>query len=69
MQVVWLALIGVSGAPLVYVALLVNPLTLLVLGADRWRARLLGLSPYRRWIVLAFAVFCLSTAVYTIRYG
>jgi hypothetical protein len=65
---VWLALIAVSGAPLVYAGWLANPLSWLLLGPDAWRERVAGLYP-RRWLILFLIAVCsFSVAIYTAGY-
>jgi hypothetical protein len=68
-QYVWLAVIAVSGAPLVYVAWLDNPLVVVLLGVDAWRDRFAQLYPHRWWILFLILVCALSVATYTISYA
>jgi hypothetical protein len=44
---VWLALIGISLLPVAIAGFLCNPLVVMTLGGDEWRARLARLHPYR----------------------
>ena len=69
MQYIWLAIIGISLAPVAIVALLANPLVVLTLGVDAWQARLARLHPYRWWICFSILVCAFATTVYAIRYG
>lgn len=69
MRYVWIAIIAVSAAPLVYVAWLANPFAVLVLGVDWWRERMARLSPYRWRILFLICVCAFSVAVYTAKYG
>jgi hypothetical protein len=66
---VWLAIIVVSAAPLVYVGWLANPLVVAFLGVDWWRARLARLYPYRWWILFLIVVCAFSVAVYMASYS
>ena len=69
MRFVWLGIIAVSAVPLVYVAWLFNPLTILVLGVEWWRDRIVRLHPYRFWILFLMLVCAFSIAVYAARYA
>ena len=69
MRYVWIAIIVASGAPLLYVAWLANPVVIVVLGREAWLERVARLSPYRWWILFLIVVCALSVAVYTIRFG
>jgi hypothetical protein len=66
---VWLAIIVVSAAPLVYVGWLANPLVVAFLGVDWWRARLARLYPYRWWFLFLIVVCAFSVAVYMASYS
>jgi hypothetical protein len=65
---VWIAIIAVSAAPLVYVAWLANPLLLVLLGAEAWRDRIVRLYPYRWWILFLILVCAFSVVVYVVSY-
>jgi hypothetical protein len=69
-RLAWIAIIAVTGAPLAGVILLANPIVMLVLGVDRWRAQVVQrLVPYR-WRLLFLIVVCaFASAVYLVRYG
>jgi hypothetical protein len=66
---VWIAIIAISAAPLLYVGWLANPLVVVVLGVDQWRERTARLYPYRWWILLVILVCAFSVAVYTASYS
>lgn len=68
MRFVWIAIIAVSAAPLVYVAWFANPLSFILFGAEWWRARIARLYPYRWWILFLILVCAFSVAVYTASY-
>jgi hypothetical protein len=65
---VWIAIIAASGGPLVYVAWLANPLFIALFGVEWWRDRMIGLYPYRWWILFVILVCAFSVAVYTASY-
>jgi hypothetical protein len=65
---VWLAIIAASGAPLLYVGMLVNPLFVVFFGVDWWLERTARLYPYRWWILSLIVVCGFSVAVYTASY-
>lgn len=70
MQYAWIAIIAVTGAPLAGVVLLANPLVLLVLGIDRWRAQVVArLVPYRWHLLFLIVVCAFASVVYAVRYG
>ena len=69
MRYVWIAIIVASGAPLLYVAWLANPVVIIVLGREAWLERVARLSPFRSWILSLILVCAFSVAVYTIRFG
>ncbi len=69
MRYVWIAIIAVSAAPLVYVGWLANPLSLILFGAEEWRNRTARLYPNRWWILFLILVCALSVAVYTASYS
>jgi hypothetical protein len=66
---VWIAIIAVSAAPLVYVGWLANPLVLALFGPEWWRDRVTRLYPYRWWILFAILVCAFSVAIYVANYG
>ena len=68
-QYVWLVIIAVSAAPLVYVAWLLNPLFFLLLGPEWWVERMAKLRPHRWRIAFLAAVFVSSLTIYLIRYA
>jgi hypothetical protein len=68
MRYVWIALIAASGAPLVCVAWLANPLAFILLGLEGWLDRIARLHPYRWWILFLILVCAFSVAVYAVRY-
>ena len=47
MRFVWIAIITLTAAPLLYVGWLANPLVIVLLGTDGWRERTARLYPYR----------------------
>jgi hypothetical protein len=66
---VWLAIIAVSGAPLVYVGWLANPLVIILLGPELWRDRVARLYPYR-WLTLFLIIVCaFSVGTFVAKYG
>jgi hypothetical protein len=65
---VWLAILVVSGAPLVLVGFVMNPLFLLIGGFQWWLGWMARLRPVRWWIVFSAAVFALSLVIYVGRY-
>ena len=70
MRYAWIAIIGVSGAPLAGIVLLANPIVILVLGVDRWRERVVArLVPYRWWVLFLIVVCAFACAVYLVHYG
>jgi hypothetical protein len=69
MRYVWVGVIAVSGAPVVYVGMLLNPFCVLLFGIEWWRERVVRLHPYRWWILFSILVCAFSVAVYTIKYG
>jgi hypothetical protein len=66
---IWIAIIAICAAPLLYVGWLANPLVVVVLGVDQWRERTARLYPYRWWILFLILVCALSVAVYGARYS
>jgi hypothetical protein len=69
MRWVWVAIMVVSGAPVLYVAAVMNPLSIVIAGVDWWRDQLIRLAPYRFRIAFAALVFAFSLGVYLARYG
>jgi hypothetical protein len=65
----WIAIIVASGAPLLYVAWLANPVIIIVLGREAWLERVARLSPFRWWILFLILVCAFSVAVYTLQFG
>jgi hypothetical protein len=65
----WIAIIVASGAPLLYVAWLANPVVIIVLGREAWLERVARLSPFRWWILFLILVCAFSVAVYTLQFG
>jgi hypothetical protein len=66
----WIAIIGVSGAPLAGIALFANPIVIFALGVDRWREQVVArLVPYRWWVLFLIVVCAFACAVYLVRYG
>jgi hypothetical protein len=63
-----LAIIAASGAPLLYVGMLVNPFFVVFFGVDWWLERTVRLYPYRWWILSLIVVCAFSVAVYTASY-
>jgi hypothetical protein len=66
---VWIAIIVASGAPLLYMAWLANPVVIIVLGREAWLERVARLSPFRWWILFLILVCAFSVAVYTLQFG
>jgi hypothetical protein len=69
MEWFWLAVMGVSLAPIAVVSFVLNPIVLVVLGPDVWRSRLVALRPYAWWIAASFVACALATVVFGARYG
>lgn len=69
MRYVWIVIIAVSAAPVLYVAWLANPLPIILFGTEWWRVRMTRLYPYRWWILFVILVCGFSVAVYTASYG
>jgi hypothetical protein len=62
---VWIAIV-LSAVPLVYVALLANPLVLVLFGVEWWLDRVTRLDPYRWWVLFLILVCAFSVAVYLV---
>ena len=69
MRYLWLAIIALSGIPVVVFAAYFSPWLILLVGVDGWLERLARLRPYRWWLLLALAVCAFSAVVYVARYG
>ena len=70
MQYAWIAIIAVTGVPLAAVIVLANPMVLLILGVERWRAQVVArLVPYRWWLLFLIVVCGFASAVYAVHYG
>jgi hypothetical protein len=66
---VWLAIIGVTLAPVALVAFLANPIVVIVLGPEAWRERVGRLYPYRWWLGSSLVICAIATAVWAVSYA
>ncbi|MES1248956.1 MAG: hypothetical protein ABUS54_14920 [Actinomycetota bacterium] len=66
MHWVWLAIAIVSGAPLAYASLLLNPLVFFALGSDRWQEQLARAKPYRLQLAFAAVVFAFAVVLFVL---
>lgn len=66
MHWVWLAIAIVSGAPLAYASVLLNPLTFFAVGSEAWREQLLRAWPYRWQLAFAASVFALALTMFVL---
>lgn len=69
MRYVLIVIIAASAAPLLYIAWLANPLSLVLFGAEWWRDRTARLYPFQWWILLLILVCAFSVALYTAKYS
>jgi hypothetical protein len=66
----WIAVIAITGAPLVAVVVLANPLVVITLGVDRWREQVVArLVPYRWWLLFLIGLCAFASTVYLVHYG
>jgi hypothetical protein len=68
MRYVWLAIIAITGAPLLFVGMLLNPVFIVVLGTEWWLGWMRRLHPYRWRIVFIALVFGFALTVYLAAY-
>jgi len=66
---VWIAIIGLSGLPVVVLGTYFSPWLLIVVGPEGWLERIGRLRPYRWWLLLSLVVCAFSVAVYVSHYG
>jgi hypothetical protein len=66
MHWLWLGIAVVSGSPLAYASLLLNPLVFFALGSERWQAQLERTRPYRWQLAFALAVFAFAVAMFVL---
>lgn len=69
MRYVWLAIIALSGIPVLVFAAYFSPWLLLLVGVDGWLERVGRLRPYRWWLLLSLVACALSASVYVARFG
>jgi hypothetical protein len=65
----WLAVLGVSVAPVVVLSIFLNPLVVWHLGPEAWWARVARVRPFGWWLVAAAAAFAISSYVLAAQYG
>lgn len=69
MRYAWIAIIGLSGLPVVVLGAYFSPWLILLVGVDGWLERIGALRPYRWWLLLSLAVCAFSSTVYVARFG
>lgn len=66
---VWIAIIGVSGLPVVILGAYFSPWLILLVGVDGWIERLSTLRRYRWWLLFSLAVCAFASVVYVTHFG
>lgn len=62
----WLAIAIVSGAPLAYASVLLNPLTFFAVGSDAWREQLVRARRYRWQLTFATVLFAFAVVMFVL---